>query len=93
MSRRWCTRVVSGAVSGGESEIKKHTVLGVLAPLAEELWPGEGRLAGGGGGGSVGPGAGGEGVGECGVVVGPLLGCHRVGRGGSESEEYLDSRK
>lgn len=54
-----------------------RTVLGVLAPLADELGPREGRRTGRGGGRGVGPCAGGEGVGECLVVVRPLLRCHR----------------
>lgn len=52
-------------------------MLGVLAPLADELGPREGRRTGRGGGRGVGPCAGGEGVGECLVVVRPLLRCHR----------------
>lgn len=54
------------------------TAPGVLAPLADELWPGEGGGARGGGGGGGGPCAGSEGVGECEAVVRPL-GSHRVG--------------
>lgn len=80
MSRRWCMRLVSGGgVSGNEwGELTGGlTAMCMLAPLADEFWPGEGGCAGGGGGGGGGPCAGGEGVGECEAVVRPL-GSHRV---------------